>query len=80
MRTPAHVATSPFMTTQLISTRDAAQRLGVAVRTIYALHERGALGLVKLGRRSLVRLDDLAALVERQTWRRGRETTTAGRS
>lgn len=49
------------------SVPDAAVRLGVCKNTVWNLIKAGELRRVKLGARTLVRSDDLRAIIERNT-------------
>lgn len=49
----------------LQSPDDSARQLGIGRTTLYALVKAGELPIVKIGRRSLIPADSLAAYVER---------------
>jgi excisionase family DNA binding protein len=59
---------------RLVGIREAAETLGVSTQTLYRLIGRGELSVVKIGDRTLFRLDDLEAFIEQSTRRRGCES------
>jgi excisionase family DNA binding protein len=56
-------------TVRLYSVPDAAYLLGVSERYVWELIREGVLARVRMGHRTLVRDDELAALIERNTER-----------
>jgi excisionase family DNA binding protein len=79
-RKPAGPALAP----KLLSTKEAAERLGVATNTILRMVRDGELRVVNLGRkgerppraRIRIREDDLAAVIDARTYRAPRRGRT----
>ena len=59
--------TDDYPTSRLWSIPDAAQRLGVSQRYVWQLIAQGVLRRVRLGRRTLVRDDDLVRYIDSHT-------------
>lgn len=55
------------MGTTLCSVNDAAREMGVGRTFTYELIKEGKLEIVKLGRRTLIRVDSIKALIERSS-------------
>jgi excisionase family DNA binding protein len=55
----------------LLRRRDVAELLGVSVRTVNRLAERGELDVVRIGRGARFRADDVRAFIERSREERG---------
>ena len=54
---------------RLVAIRDAASMLGVSAQTLYRIIGRGELPIVKIGDRTLFRLQDLEQFVAQKTRR-----------